>query len=152
MGPFHQIPATGGAGAALAEGLVFEKYADTISTSDEAGMFDLSAGGGGTYADPGGWYDADEEVVVLPAGTYQLDVGAEFGGLLVDAWRLVCNIAGETIDKKITVPAVLQFETFHCRASAMIHFPEPVSLAIIWEREGTTLALISVFLRIAALD
>lgn len=145
---WHTIPAAGGGGA-LVEGDVLVQFGNAEATSSTGG--DFTIGDGGTFADPAGWYDANEEAIILPAGLYQLDVGATFGGQLADAWRLAMTIAGDTVQREIVTPAALFFDAWRCATSQVVHLPEPCYIGFMWARAGISATAVTLSLRIAEL-
>lgn len=99
-----------------------------VGSTAKGGSFDILT----DAVDPFGWIDAIEEELILPAGTYMMNVQSvgEFGGLLTAEWAIIIRMG----DDRIVLPSTYPADSCLISDIRIVRFTEPKTISMSWSR------------------
>lgn len=99
-----------------------------IGSTELGGSFDILT----DAEDPFGWIDTEEEELILPAGTYMMNVQSVglFGGLITSAWAIVIRMGND----RIVLPSTYPSDSCLISDIRIVRFTEPKTISLSWSR------------------
>lgn len=141
-------PVTLGGSAAI-DGSSFVTPLSELGTANTIVYMDLS----NYSSDTASWYNNDNDMLLLPAGSYSISVQASITGgtLATDKWRMFVTYDGEDYTFEQPVASVVDGAEALVGFRNVVHIFEAAEILVRFSREGIVSAAINGELRIVKL-